>query len=244
MINSLPFIFLRSLLFFLLQLLITPLFAVFSLFTFPFPALVRYRIISQWSRVMMFLVKKICGIHYKVVGRENIPSAPCIVLSKHQSAWETLAFQTIFPPQVWVLKKELLLIPFFGWGLALMSPIAINRKSGVKALRQVLAQGKDRLKRGFWIIVFPEGTRMPPKTRGKYRAGGAQLAIHTNTPILPVAHNAGTFWRRKAFLKYPGTIIVSVGKLIYPENLEVSQLGQKVETWIETEMGKIEEPNG
>ena len=135
-----------------------------------------------------------------------------MVLSKHQSAWETVAFQVIFPPQVYVIKRELLWIPFFGWGLAMVSPIAIDRRAGMRALKQMLEQGKDRLARGFWVIVYPEGTRIAPGERGTYQTGGAAIASHAGAPVLPVAHNAGTCWRRNAFLKYPGTITVSIGQ--------------------------------
>jgi 1-acyl-sn-glycerol-3-phosphate acyltransferase len=242
-INSRPLILFRSSLFLLLQVIITPVYACIALLTFPFPPLVRYRIISRWTKIMIFLARVICGIRYRVLGKENIPNKPCVVLSKHQSAWETLAFQSIFPPQVWVLKKELLHIPFFGWGLALMSPIAIDRKSAGKALKQVLDQGQERLRSGFCVVIFPEGTRMKPGTKGKYRAGGAQLAIHSDTLILPVAHNAGELWGRNAFLKYPGTITVSIGKPIRPTGLDAGQLTQKVESWIENEMLNLHKPN-
>ena len=137
-----------------------------------------------------------------------------MILSKHQSAWETLAFQKIFPPQVWVLKKELLWVPFFGWGLAMTSPIAINRKSGKIALNQMLKQGVDRLNKGFCIVIFPEGTRIKPKEIGKYHIGGAWLATKTNINILPVAHNAGNFWPKNSFIKKPGEITVSIGPII------------------------------
>jgi 1-acyl-sn-glycerol-3-phosphate acyltransferase len=243
-INNRPLIIFHSSLFLLLQVIITPVYACVALLTFPFPPLVRYRIISGWTKIMIFLARIICGIDYRVLGRENIPNEPCVVLSKHQSAWETLAFQSILPPQVWVLKKELLYIPFFGWGLALMSPIAIDRKSAGKALKQVLDQGQERLRSGFCVVIFPEGTRMKPGIKGKYRAGGAQLAIHTETPILPIAHNAGELWPRNAFLKYPGTITVSIGKPIRPSsNLDAGQLMQKVESWIENEMLNLHKPN-
>ena len=188
---------------------------------------------------MLFLLRHLCGIRYQILGAENIPKTPSIVLSKHQSAWETLAFQKIFPPQVWVLKKELLLIPFFGWGLAMTSPIAIDRKSGKKALEQIVEQGRERLKQGFWIVIFPEGTRIPPGKRGKYRIGGAWLATHTNVPVVPVAHNAGEFWGRNSFIKMPGTITVSIGKPIDPTGMEAGELNEKVEAWIENEMLRI-----
>ena len=145
---------LRSTLYTLIQVITTPPYALIALATFPLKPIDRYRIISGWAYLMLFLLRVICGIRYRVIGAENIPKLPSIVLSKHQSAWETLAFQQIFPPQVWVLKKELLRIPFFGWGLAMTSPIAIDRGSGKIALKQIVKQGKDRLRQGFWIVIF------------------------------------------------------------------------------------------
>lgn len=230
------FTLLRSTLYSLLQIIITPLYFLIILAAFPLSPIRRYRITSGWAHIMMFLLRLICGISYRVIGAEHIPAVPSIVLSKHQSAWETIAFQQIFPPQVWVLKKELLRVPFFGWGLALTSPIAIDRSSRKAALKQIVEQGKDRLKQGFWIIVFPEGTRIAPGNKGKYGIGGAWLGTHTGAPVVPVAHNAGEFWGKNSFLKLPGTITVSIGPAINPEKLEPGDLNAKVESWIEAEM--------
>jgi 1-acyl-sn-glycerol-3-phosphate acyltransferase len=231
---------LRSCLFAAFQIVITPPFSVIALLTFPFSAITRYRIISTWTRIILWAVEIICGIHYRVLGAENIPAQACVVLSKHQSAWETLAFQVIFPPQVYVIKRELLWIPFFGWGLAMTSPVAIDRKAGMRALKQMLTQGADRLKRGFWIIVFPEGTRKAPGVRGTYQSGGAAIAVHARAQVLPVAHNAGGCWRRHAFRKYPGTITVSIGKPIDSRGRKADELTREVENWIETEMPRLE----
>ncbi len=229
----------RSALYMLLQILITPPFALVTLACFPLSPQHRYCVTSSWTFVMLFLLRHVCGIRYRIIGAENIPNSPSIVLSKHQSAWETLAFQKIFPPQVWVLKKELLRIPFFGWGLAMTSPIAIDRSARKKALEQIVEQGKDRLQQGFWIVIFPEGTRIPPGQRGKYRIGGAWLATHTNTLVVPVAHNAGELWGRNSFVKWPGTVTVSIGKPIDPTGMEAGELNAQVETWIENEMLRI-----
>ncbi len=230
---------LRSTIYMLLQIIITPPFALATLMCFPLTPMQRYRVTSTWTKTMLFLLWHLCGLRYQIVGAENIPKTPSIVLSKHQSAWETLAFQEIFPPQVWVLKKELLLIPFFGWGLAMTNPIAIDRKSGKKALEQIVEQGIDRLKEGFWVVVFPEGTRIAPGNRGKYRIGGAWLATHTGFSVVPVAHNAGEFWGRNSFVKKPGTITVSIGKPIDPTGMEANDLNVQVENWIETEVQRI-----
>jgi 1-acyl-sn-glycerol-3-phosphate acyltransferase len=235
---------LRSTTFALFQILVTPVFAIIALLTFPFAALTRYRIITCWSRLTIAAARTICGIRYRVLGAENIPPRPCVILSKHQSAWETLAFQVILPPHVWVLKRELLWIPFFGWGLAMLSPIAIDRSAGVRSLRQTLEQGRARLAQGFSIVVFPEGTRTAPGARGTYHPGGAWLAVRTGTAALPVAHNAGLYWPRNAFLKYPGTITVSIGPALDSGAVSPEVLNAQVEAWIEREMDRLADHAG
>jgi len=230
---------LRSLLFALFQAVITFVFAIVALLCLPLPARARYRIITTWSRLMVAGAESICGIRYRVLGAENVPQLPFIVLSKHQSAWETLAFQIIFPPPVWVVKRELLWIPFFGWGLALLSPIAIDRGAGSRALNQLLEQGRERLARRYCIVIFPEGTRVAPGRRGRYQAGGAWLAVRTGTPVLPVAHNAGELWPRDAFIKRPGLVTVSIGAPIDAGQLTPAELNGKVEDWIENEVRRI-----
>ncbi len=230
---------LRSVLFEAVRAVLTIVFAAFSLLTFPFDARTRYRVITAWSHLIIASARLICGVRYQLVGGQNLPSGPCIVLSKHQSAWETLAYQILLPPQVWVLKRELLRVPFFGWGLAMMNPIAIDRGSATRALRQMLEQGRDRLAAGWWIVMFPEGTRIAPGARGRYHPGGAWLATQTGTTVVPVAHNAGTLWGRNAFVKYPGIITVSVGPAIDPAGLAPDALNRKVEDWIETEVARL-----
>lgn len=233
---------LRSSVYALFQVVVTPVFTVISLLTFPFPALTRYRIITLWSRFMVAGATCICGIRYRVEGAENIPGAPCVFLSKHQSAWETLALQVILPPHVWVLKRELLRIPFFGWGLAMLSPIAIDRSAGVRALRQSLEQGRVRIEQGFSIMIFPEGTRVPPGVRGTYHPGGAWLAVKLAVPAVPIAHNAGGCWPRNAFLKQPGLVTVSIGPALDTRSQTPEGLNLQVEHWIEAEMRRID-PN-
>lgn len=230
---------LRSAFFALFQVLITPFFAALALLSFPLPAATRYRLITTWSRWIVAGAETICGIRYRVLGAERVPAAPFIVLSKHQSAWETLAFQAIFPPQVWVVKRELLWIPFFGWGLAMLSPIAINRGAASRALNQLLEQGRDRLARGLCIVIFPEGTRVAPGVRGQYRTGGAWLAVKTATRVLPVAHNAGELWPRNAWIKRPGLVTVSIGDPIDAGRLTPDELNRRVEEWIEAEVRRI-----
>jgi 1-acyl-sn-glycerol-3-phosphate acyltransferase len=230
---------LRSAVFELVRALLTVVFSAISLLTFPLQPRTRYRVITVWSRLVTALASRVCGVRYRVVGRENLPGTPSIILSKHQSAWETLAYQIIFPPQVWVLKKSLLRVPFFGWGLAMMSPIAIDRGSGARALKQTLEQGRNRLSSGWWIVIFPEGTRTPPGTRRRYQVGGAWLACQTGASVVPVAHNAGTVWGRNAFTKYPGEITVSIGPAIRSEGIEPEELNRQVENWIEQEVARL-----
>jgi len=230
---------LRSLAFFIAQILVTPPYAIVALATFPLPRLARYRVISGWSRAMIWLAKKVLGIQYRVIGAENLPRTPAVILSKHQSAWETLAFQVIFPPQVWVLKRELLWIPFFGWGLALTSPIAIDRGSGVRALKRMAELGRRRLAQGFWIAIFPEGTRVQPGKKGTYHLGGAWLAVNCGAPVVPVAHNAGLLWGRGAFLKRPGTVTVEIGAPIDSRAHTPESLNAEVEEWIEERMAAL-----
>lgn len=232
-------IYLRSALYALGYLIVTPLFSVIALLTFPFKPVTRYCIISQWARLMLAWLRLTCGLNYRVIGAENIPQHPSVILSKHQSAWETLALQEIFPPQVWVLKRSLLWLPFFGWGLAMTSPIAIDRTAGREALKQLVQQGKERLATGFWVVIFPEGTRIKPGQKGEYKIGGAWLATHTGTQVVPVAHNAGEFWGKNSFLKYPGTITISIGKPIDAQGMKPAALNALVENWIETEMQRI-----
>ena len=232
-------IFLRSFIFQLVQLVWVPIYATLILFVFPFKPLTRYRLISGLAHSVMWLLRVICGIKMNVIGRENIPAQPCIILSKHQSAWETFALQVVFPPQVWVLKRELLWLPFFGWGLVLTSPIAINRSKSKAAMKQLLTQGKQRLGAGFCVVVFPEGTRMKYGVRGKYKVGGALLASNSGALVVPVAHNAGKFWGRNAFLKHPGTVTMSIGPAIDPRGLKAEEINRQVEEWIEAEMVRM-----
>lgn len=232
----------RSLVFFALQVLLTVVWSLLSLLTFPFGALTRYRFITAWSRMVIWLAGAICGIRYEVRGAGNLPDRPSIVLSKHQSAWETLAFQVFLPPQVWVLKRSLLKIPFFGWALSLMNPIAIEREAGMRALKQTVEQGRARLAQGFWIVIFPEGHRHAPGDKGTYHIGGAWLATQTKAPVVPIALNSGYLWRRDAFLKLPGKITVSIGPPIDPGGLKADEVNRRVEEWIETEMVRIGDP--
>jgi len=213
--------------------------ALLALFFLPFSFSLRYRLISQWARFNIWWLAKTCRLYYQVEGVENIPQRNGVVLCKHQSAWETLALQQIFPPQVWLLKRELLMIPFFGWGLAMLEPIAINRAAGRQAIRQLKTQGQKRLDDGRWVIIYPEGSRIAPGKKGKYAPGGAMLAAHSSYPVVPVAHNAGEFWPKRGFLKKPGTIRVVIGPQIESEGKSASEINRLAESWIENEMSRI-----
>lgn len=224
---------LRSTLFALALVVVTPPYALIALATFALPRQARYRVISGWSRLVVHLARAICGIRWTVEGREHLPAHPAVILAKHQSAWETLAFQEIFPPQVLVLKKELLWIPFFGWGLALMSPIAIDRANGRAALRDIARRGRERLTQGFWVVIFPEGTRVRVGEKRNYQQGGAWLAAQCGVPVVPVAHNAGRVWPRNAFLKRPGHVTVRIGPPIPTAGRDAKQISAEAEAWIE-----------
>jgi len=230
----------RSLIFTIGQWIFTPIFSVLALLTFPFSRIKRNQIISLWARSMLWWLRVTCNITYQIKGAENIPTTPCVILAKHQSAWETLAFQLIFPPQVYVMKRELLWIPFFGWGLAMTSPIAINRGAGREALKQLVAKGKARLSQGLWVVVFPEGTRIAPRTHAKFHIGGAWLASGAKATVLPVAHNAGHCWAKNTMVKKAGVITVSIGKPIDCANLKPDAVNSQVEAWITAEMATLE----
>lgn len=232
-------ILLRSALFAFLQTLATIIFSVVALLTFPFGPFTRYRIITLWNRFVVRAASLVCGIRYEIKGAEHLPDHPVIVMAKHQSAWETIALPVLLPPLAIVLKKELLAIPFFGWGLGMISPIAINRQAGKEALRQIVAQGKARIGEGFWVLIFPEGTRIKVGEVGRYGIGGAWLATHTNTPVLPVAHNAGEVWPKHSFIKYPGTITLSIGPVISSQGKKADALNEEVKAWIESEMKQL-----
>jgi 1-acyl-sn-glycerol-3-phosphate acyltransferase len=226
---------LRSGLFALAQILLTPPYALVMLALAPLPRRARWYLISGWSRTMVHLARWLCGIRWRVEGREHLPAGPAVILSKHQSAWETMAFQSIFPPQVYLLKRELLWIPFFGWGLALTSPIAIDRSKGHAALKTLARKGRERLAQGFWIVIYPEGTRVPPGQRRKYQLGGAWLAVQAGVPAVPVAHNAGLLWRRNAFLKRAGLITVRIGPAIPTAGRRAEDVNAEAEAWIEAQ---------
>lgn len=235
-------LFIRSLFFYLGQTISTLVFVPICLLAYPLSFHARYYIVTRWTVFNLWWLKLCCGVHYRIEGRENIPQQPGIVMCKHQSAWETLALQLLFVPQVWILKRELLQIPIYGWGLASMQPIAIERSSAIKSFRQIVEQGCERLKKDLWVIIFPEGTRVAPDSRQKYLPGGGLLAEKSGAMITPVAHNAGYLWPRNSFIKQPGTITMVIGPVIDPAGKSASQITREVEQWIEETVQTLPDP--
>jgi len=232
----------RSLLFYVGQIISTILFAPLGILVFPLSFKTRYYIVTRWTTFNLWWLKTCCNVVYKVEGLENIPDEVCIVMCKHQSAFETLALQLIFVPQVWILKRELLKIPIYGWGLASMQPIAIDRGSAIKSFRQIVTQGCQRLNEGLWVIIFPEGTRVAPGEKGSYLPGGGMLAVKSGANVIPVAHNAGYLWPRNSLIKRPGTITLIIGPIIESANKSAKQITAEVESWIETTVSSLPDP--
>lgn len=232
-------LFIRSLIFSVIMIVMTAIVFTVGVFTFPLPFVWRYHIIRSWAVVNLWAVENICGLRYQLHGKENIPDSPCIIFCKHQSTWETMALQKIFPPHVYVIKRELLWVPFFGWTLALLNPIAVDRKAGRQAIKQITEQGIQRLQNGAWIVIFPEGTRIAPGKTGRYHLGGAILAAESGFPVVPVAHNAGKFWPRREFIKHPGTIQINVGPAITTTGRKPEEILNDAKQWIEEEVAKI-----
>ncbi len=213
--------------------------SIVGTFLLPFAFTIRYRFINFYSVLNLWVLKNLCGIDYRVEGKENIPDEACIIFSKHQSALETMMVQRIFPPLTFVIKKELLWLPFFGWGLRALDPIAINRKAGRKAISQIVEQGINRLKQGIWIVIFPEGTRSKPGTKLPYKKGGAILASKSEHKVIPVAHTAGEYWPKGFFSRQTGTIVMSIGPAIETKGKKADQIMQEAETWIENKMKEL-----
>lgn len=236
---TMSMILLRSFLFLVVMFLSIPLFMPIALFAYLLPYHRRYVVIRQWARSMLWWLRVTCRLDYVVSGQENMPTGPAIVFAKHQSAWETLALQQIIPPMSWVLKRELLWVPFFGWCLAILEPIAIDRGAGRKALHSLIRQGKERVMAKRWVVVFPEGTRVAPGQKGRYAIGGAMLAEQTGVPVVPIAHNAGNYWARRSFLKLPGTIQVVIGPPIPTLGRRADEINTDAERWIEETMTHI-----
>lgn len=230
----------RSAIYSVLIIIGTVVHGTLCLLAAPLPLHLRYRFTRLWMIGVIYCGKKVCGIEYKIIGWENTQTIKNgIIFSKHQSAWETIVLAAMFQQAALIIKRELLWIPFFGWGLALLSPIAINRSKATNALQQLLGQGMKLLSQGRWIIIFPEGSRVEPGKVGRYHLGGAKLAVTSGYPVIPVAHNAGICWGKRKFIKSPGVIKVIFGPPIYPQGLTAQEVLHTAKTWIEQTMEQL-----
>jgi 1-acyl-sn-glycerol-3-phosphate acyltransferase len=232
---------LRSALFLLFQAVTVVPYGILCLLMAPLPLHVRYRVTTGWPRIVLWAARVICGIRWQVKGWENLPNGPAVLLSKHQSTWETFFYISYMPKELcFVFKRELLWVPFFGWGIGLLKMIHIDRSQGRDAFESVVQQGQRKLDEGRWIIMFPEGTRIPRGRRGKYKSGGSRLAIRTAAPVIPMAVNSAACWPKRPWIKRPGLITVSIGPPIASDGLSPDQLSTEVEHWIETEMRRLD----
>lgn len=228
-----------SIVFTLYLFLSVPVYGLVVLATAPWPRAVSYRAAKRWVASVLFMLRMLCRLDYVVEGTENIPPQNSVLLIKHSSVWETLAQLEVFPPQTWVIKRELMWVPFLGWVLRLLTPIAINRQAGKNAVQQVLDQGTRYLQAGLWVAIFPEGTRVPAGETRRYGVGGVLLARAAGRLIVPVAHDAGEYWPRRSWLKKPGTITLVIGPPIDPANREPREVNEEVRRWIETTLARI-----
>jgi len=229
----------RAIVFYLGLFPMTVAFCLIGIVILPLKRKTRYKIVIQWSRFALWWLRLTCGVTSRINGVENIPSLPSVIFCKHQSAWETMALQFIFPAHVQVVKRELLYVPFFGWGLASLNPIAIDRAAGAKALRQVLRVGTERIKQGWWVLLFPEGTRTQPRELREYSPSAAALAIRAGCKLVPIAHNAGAYWSRNAIRKRSGEIQLTIGPALDGEGRSAAELTAEAATWVEAECARM-----
>ena len=229
----------RSLLILLILLVVTPPYTLGVILCRPLPHHMRRKTVVPWVNFTIWLIKHVLGIPYRLLGAENIPARAAVVLAKHQSAWETFMLQEVFRDTVFVWRKELKHLPFFGWALASIPMIETDRSASRASLKRLVEQGRDRLDKGYTVIIFPEGTRSQPGSKNRYKSGGAHLAVETGAPVVPVALNSGEFWGRNALFKRCGTVTVSIGPTIDPAGLTAGEVTQRAEAWIEAEMSRI-----
>lgn len=229
----------RSLLFLLILIIVTPPYTLGVILCWPLPHHMRRRSVEPWVNFVNWMVKHLLGIPYRLSGAGNLPDRPVIVLAKHQSAWETLMLQEVFKDTVFVWRKEIKYLPFFGWALASIPMIETDRTASRSSLKRLVEQGRDRLANGYTVIIFPEGTRSRPGSKNRYKIGGAHLAVETGTPVVPVALNSGEFWGRNALFKKCGIVTVSIGPAIDPTGLTANEITNRAEAWIEAEMARI-----
>jgi 1-acyl-sn-glycerol-3-phosphate acyltransferase len=224
----------RSIVFTTLFFAVTAIYALVLVLVCWLPIRQRQALAKTWGQVLLWLLKKLCGLRYEVAGLENLPPGAHISMWKHSSSWETFAQVVIFPPQHWVLKREIMWIPIVGWAINFLRPIAINRSAGTSAVNKIVAQGKECLASGAWVVIFPEGTRMPVNETRKYGVSGALLASRAGCKVVPVAHNAGHFWPRRGWLKRPGVIQVIIGPPIEAAGRDPRSINSDVQQWIDT----------
>ena len=205
-----------------------------------FPPDRRYRMARAWCVIQVHALRRLCGLRWRIEGLENVPAEPVVFFAKHQSTWETLALVVFLPHHVHVLKRELFRVPFFGWGLAAVRPIGIDRGAGRAAVEQLVSQGRAQLAAGRCVMIFPEGTRVLPGRSERYRVGGAVLAGRTGARVVPIAHNAGEFWPRHSFVKWPGTVDVVIGEPIETAGREPEAINAEVRAWMDRQMARIE----
>lgn len=234
----------RTFLFYLLLSSSAFVWCTLCVFIAPFlPFRARYRLVIQtWCRCATWLAKTVVGLRYEVEGLQNIPQQPCVILAKHQSTWETFYLSALLEPLSQVVKRELLYVPFFGWAMAMLKPIAIDRSNPKAALKQLAKQGHERLGQGAWVLIFPEGTRIAPGQIGKFSRGGTALAVNADLPVLPIAHNAGEFWPKRGWAKYPGTIKVVIGPVMHAEGngpRAIAELNERAFAWVQQTQQRI-----
>ena len=233
-------IILCSSIFWILLVTISMLYTIISLIISPLNIHLRHKIVTSWSYAFIFLAKFLCRVNYKVIGKENIVKTPCIIASNHQSMWETVAFNLVFPPHVWIMKKELLKMPFFGWTIATLSPIAIDRKNKSGSIAQILSQGLKKIETGFWIMLYPEGTRVTPGKKIVFKSGAGRIATTLKLPIIPVSHNAGYILPKHSFCFYPGTVTIIIAPAIYPiENDTLESITRRLEETVQQNLNTI-----
>jgi len=231
----------RSVIYTLLLFLVTGFFGVVVLVSALLPLTIeqRYVIPRSWGLFLTWLAKAVCGLGYSIEGQENLPDRPFISLWKHSSTWDTMAQMFVVPPAAWLLKREVTWIPIVGWAVSTYKPIAINRSAGHSAVNQVVSQGRERLKAGMGIVVYPEGTRVAPGQTRKYGISGALLATETGAPVVPIAHNSGYFWRRHSMLKKAGVIRVVIGPPIPTQGRTAREVNEQAQQWIEAKVAEI-----
>ncbi|MBK8452689.1 MAG: lysophospholipid acyltransferase family protein [Thiofilum sp.] len=214
-------------------------YSLLSPIQFLLPEKINRKIVRSWGVLNLWWLKVTCNLTYQIQGLENLPKQAVVIMANHQSTFETLILPQLFGRVTWVLKRELLFIPFFGWGLIHTKPIAINRKDGRSSVAQIKQVGKEKLAEGISIAIFPEGTRIGATEHVPYKAGGGILATYAEVPVVPIAHNAGFFWPRHSFIKYPGVVTVSIGPLIETQGLSATEVTKKTQDWIEAERQRL-----